>query len=46
MWNEITQQFQTSTVQPLKFVNGQVASSNMSFGLWLIIHAGIKVVAC
>ena len=34
---------QTSTVQQLKFGNGQVISSNTLLGVWLLIHAGIKV---
>ena len=33
----------TSTVQPLKFRNGQVISSHTLLGVWLLIHAGIKV---
>ena len=29
--------------QPLKFGNGHVISSHISLGMWLRIHAGIKV---
>ena len=34
--------FQTSTVQPLKFGNGQVTSSHTLLHMWLLMHAGIK----
>ena len=34
---------QTSTVQPLKFVNGYVIASQSLLGMCLIIYAGIKV---
>ena len=37
---------QTSTVQPLKFGNAQVISSHTLLGMWLIIHAGIKLTYC
>ena len=30
-------------VQPLKFRNGWVISSHTLLGMWLLIHAGIKV---
>ena len=30
-------------VQPLKFRNGYVISSHTLLGMWLLIHAGIKV---
>ena len=32
----------TSTVQPLKFGNGWVISSNILLDLWLVIHAGMN----
>ena len=35
---------QTSTVQPLKFGNGQVISSHTLLGMWLLIHAGLKLI--
>ena len=34
---------QTSTVQPLKIGNEYVISSHTLSGMWLLIHAGIKV---
>ena len=37
---------ETSTVQPLKFGNGSVISSNTLPGIWLLIHAGIKDNPC
>ena len=37
---------QTSTVQPLKFGNGYVIPSNTLMGMWLLIHADIKVNPC
>ena len=33
---------QTSEVQPLKFENGWVISSDTLQGMWLLIHAGIR----
>ena len=32
----------TSAVQPLKFVNGLLISSNTLLGMWLFTHAEIK----
>ena len=40
VWDEITYPF---PVQPLKFRNGWVISSHTLHGMWLLIHAGIKV---
>ena len=40
VWHEIT-----CPVQPLKFRNGYVISSN-TFGVWLLINAGMKVNPC
>ena len=37
---------QTSTVQPLKYGDGYVILSHNILGIWLIIHAGIKVKLC
>ena len=37
---------QTSTVQPLKFGDGQAISSQILLGIGLLIHAGIKVNPC
>ena len=37
---------QTSTVQPLKFGNGEVISSQILLGMGLLIHAEIKVDLC
>ena len=37
---------QTSMVQRLKFRNGQVISSHNLQGMWLRVHAGIKVKPC
>ena len=37
---------QTSTVQPLKFGNWWVMSSHTLPGMWLLIHAVIKVKPC
>ena len=37
---------QTWKVQPLKLGSGQVISSYTLRGMWLIIHAGIKVKQC
>ena len=37
---------QTSTVQPLKFGNVYVISSNTLLAMWLLIHAGVKVNPC
>ena len=34
---------ETSTVQPLKFGNRWIISSNNLLGMWLVTHAGIKV---
>ena len=34
---------QSLTVQPLKFGNGQMISARTLLGMWLLIHAGIKV---
>ena len=36
----------TSTVQPLKFGNGWVIPAETLLGMWLLIHAGIKVKPC
>ena len=36
-------QSQTSTVKPLKFVNGPVISSHTLLDMWLLIHAGTEV---
>ena len=44
VWEEITYPFHTSTVQPLKFGNGQVISSNTL--QWIITHVGIEVKPC
>ena len=39
--------FQTSqTVEPLKFRNGWIISSNSPQGMWLLIHVRIKVNPC
>ena len=37
---------QTSTVAQLKFGNGLVNSSHTLLGVWLLIHAEIKVNMC
>ena len=37
---------QTSTVQPLRLGNGETISSHTLLGMWLLIHAGIKVKPC
>ena len=37
---------QTSTVQPLKFGNGQAISFHTLLGVWLLIHTGIEVNSC
>ena len=37
---------QTSTVQPLKFGNGEVVPSHTLLDMWLLTHAGIKVNIC
>ena len=38
MWDEIIIHCQTSTGQPLKFVNGWIISSHTLLGMWLLIH--------
>ena len=37
---------ESSTVQQLKFRNGLVISPHILPGMWLLIHAGIKVKPC
>ena len=46
VWAEITYPFQTSTVQRLKFGNGYIILSRTLMGVWIRIHAGIKVNPC
>ena len=46
VWDEITYQFPNFNGQPLKFGNGLVISSHTFLGMWLLIHAGIKVTPC
>ena len=46
MWDEISDPFQTSTTQPLKFWNGWVISSHILLGMWLLIHVLIKFNTC
>ena len=41
--DEITYPSRTSTVQPLKFGNGEVISFYTLLGMWLLIHAGLKL---
>ena len=42
-WIKLLIHSKTSTVQPLKFGNGQVISSHTLLFRWLLIHVGIKV---
>ena len=37
---------QTSTMQPLKFGNGEVISSHTVLDMWLLIYAVIDVSLC
>ena len=37
---------QSSTVQPLKYVNGYVISSHTFLGMWILLYAVIKVNPC
>ena len=46
VWDEITYVSQTSVMQPLKFGNGYVISSDTLLTMRLLIHAGIKVNPC
>ena len=46
VYDEITYSFQTSMVAPLKFENVLLISSHTLLGMWLVIHAGIKVNIC
>ena len=43
MWDEITYPFPNVNSAT---GNGQVISSHMLLGMWLLIHAGIKVKLC
>ena len=44
--NEIIFHSQTSTARPLKFGYELVISSHTWVGVWLLIHAGIKIDTC
>ena len=49
MWDELTYPFLSfngATIQVFKFKNGYVISSHTLLGVWLLIHAGIKVKPC
>ena len=43
MWDEITYPFPNLKVQLVKFGNWYVIFSYTLLGMWLLIHAGIKV---
>ena len=46
VWVKLFIHSQTSAVQLLEFGNGKVNSSHSLLGMWLFIHAGIKVKPC
>ena len=43
VWDEILVHSQTSAVPLLKFGHGKVILSHTLLGMWLVIHAEIKV---
>ena len=44
MWDEIIYPFPSlNGFVPLKFGNGYVISSHTALGMWLLVHAGIRI---